>query len=189
MGVCRDVALYKQAHYMDILNAAQGRTVLKSRAQQVGDPLAQSVMALFTEIMRLSRKEQRRYLEAQTQTRLIAYSGVPGAYSECAVVGFFGEDCERVSFKTFDEVFAAVAGTARRDTALCRWKIPPPARSTTYTTCWANTPATSSASSSCGVEHCLLGVPGAKVSDITQVFSHEQGFAQCPKFLGEHRIG
>ena len=91
MGVCRDVALYKQAHYMDILNAAREETVLKSRAQQVSDPaLAQSVMALFTEIMRLSREEQRRYLEAQTQTRLIAYSGVPGAYSECAVVGFFG---------------------------------------------------------------------------------------------------
>ena len=152
MGVCRDVALYKQAHYMDILNAAREETVLKSRAQQVSDPaLAQSVMALFTEIMRLSREEQRRYLEAQTQTRHIAYSGVPGAYSECAVVGFFGEDCERVSFKTFDEVFAAVA-----DEQLVR------------------------------VEHCLLGVPGAKVSDITQVFSHEQGFAQCPKFLGEH---
>ena len=114
MGVCRDVALYKQAHYMDILNAAREETVLKSRAQQVSDPaLAQSVMALFTEIMRLSREEQRRYLEAQTQTRLIAYSGVPGAYSECAVVGFFGEDCERVSFKTFDEVFAAVADAVR----------------------------------------------------------------------------
>ena len=70
MGVCRDVALYKQAHYMDILNAAREETVLKSRAQQVSDPaLAQSVMALFTEIMRLSREEQRRYLEAQTQTR------------------------------------------------------------------------------------------------------------------------
>ena len=56
MGVCRDVALYKQAHYMDILNAAREEAVLKSRAQQAGDPaLAQSVMALFTEIMRLSR--------------------------------------------------------------------------------------------------------------------------------------
>ena len=35
MGVCRDVALYKQAHYMDILNAAREETVIKSRAQQV----------------------------------------------------------------------------------------------------------------------------------------------------------
>lgn len=115
MGVCRDVALYKQAHYMDILNAAREEAVLKSRAQQAGDPaLAQSVMALFTEIMRLSREEQRRYLEEQTETKQIAYSGVPGAYSECAVVGFFGDDCERVNFKTFEEVFAAVAdGKAR----------------------------------------------------------------------------
>ena len=115
MGVCRDVALYKQAHYMDILNAAREEAVLKSRAQQAGNPaLAQSVMALFTEIMRLSREEQRRYLEEQTETKRIAYSGVPGAYSECAVVGFFGDDCERVNFKTFEEVFAAVAdGKAR----------------------------------------------------------------------------
>lgn len=74
-------------------------------------------MSLFGEIMRLSREEQRRYLEAQTETRLIAYSGVPGAYSESAVVGFFGEECERVNYKTFEEVFLAVAdgqGALRR---------------------------------------------------------------------------
>ena len=48
MGVCRDVALYKQAHYMDILNAAREEAVLKSRAQQAGDPaLAQSVTVTF----------------------------------------------------------------------------------------------------------------------------------------------
>ena len=85
MGVCRDVALYKQAHYMDILNPAREDAVLRSRAHQVGSPeLAQSVMSLFGEIMRLSREEQRRYLEAQTETRLIAYSGVPGAFSASA---------------------------------------------------------------------------------------------------------
>ena len=36
------------------------------------------------------------------------------------------------------------------------------------------------------VEQCLLGLPGAKIEDITTVFSHEQGFAQCPVFLGQH---
>lgn len=186
MGVCRDVALYKQAHYMDILNAAREETVLKSRAQQVSDPaLVQSVMALFTEIMRLSREEQRRYLEAQTQTRLIAYSGVPGAYSECAVVGFFGEDCERVSFKTFDEVFAAVAD------GKARYGVVPVENSSSGSINDVYDLLGKYACHIVGeqlvrVEHCLLGVPGAKVSDITQVFSHEQGFAQCPKFLGEH---
>lgn len=110
MNVSHDIALYKQAHYMDILNPAREDAVLRSRAHQATSPeLAQSVMSLFGEIMRLSREEQRRYLEAQTETRLIAYSGVPGAYSESAVVGFFGEECERVNYKTFEEVFLAVA--------------------------------------------------------------------------------
>ena len=36
------------------------------------------------------------------------------------------------------------------------------------------------------VEHCLLGVPGATLEDVTTVYSHEQGFAQCPVFLSQH---
>ena len=180
MGVCRDVALYKQAHYMDILTAAREEAVLKSRAQQAGDPaLAQSVMALFTEIMRLSREEQRRYLEEQTETKRIAYSGVPGAYSECAVVGFFGDDCERVNFKTFEEVFAAVAD------GKARYGVVPVENSSSGSINDVYDLLGKYACHIVGeqlvrVEHCLLGVPGAKVDEITQVFSHEQGFAQCP---------
>ena len=183
MGVCRDVALYKQAHYMDILNAAREEAVLKSRAQQTGDPaLAQSVMALFTEIMRLSREEQRRYLEEQTETKRIAYSGVPGAYSECAVVGFFGDDCERVNFKTFEEVFAAVAD------GKARYGVVPVENSSSGSINDVYDLLGKYACHIVGeqlvrVEHCLLGVPGAKLDEITHVFSHEQGFAQCPKFL------
>lgn len=187
MGVCRDVALYKQAHYMDILNAAREEAVLKSRAQQAGDPaLAQSVMALFTEIMRLSREEQRRYLEEQTETKRIAYSGVPGAYSECAVVGFFGDDCERVNFKTFEEVFAAVAD------GKARYGVVPVENSSSGSINDVYEPAGQirlphrrRTARARGALHA--GRAGRKmVDEITQVFSHEQGFAQCPKFLGEH---
>ena len=147
--------------------------------------LAQSVMALFTEIMRLSREEQRRYLEEQTETKRIAYSGVPGAYSECAVVGFFGDDCERVNFKTFEEVFAAVAD------GKARYGVVPVENSSSGSINDVYDLLGKYACHIVGeqlvrVEHCLLGVPGAKVNEITQVFSHEQGFAQCPKFLGEH---
>ena len=67
MNVSHDIALYKQAHYMDILNPAREDAVLRSRAHQAASPeLAQSVMSTFGEIMRLSREEQRRYLEART---------------------------------------------------------------------------------------------------------------------------
>ncbi len=37
------------------------------------------------------------------------------------------------------------------------------------------------------IEHNLLGVPGAALSDIDTVYSHPQGFAQCRPFFNEHR--
>ena len=180
---CRDVALYKQAHYMDILNAAREEAVLKSRAQQADDPaLAQSVMALFTEIMRLSREEQRRYLEEQTQTKRIAYSGVPGAYSECAVVGFFGDDCERVNFKTFEEVFAAVAD------GKARYGVVPVENSSSGSINDVYDLLGKYACHIVGeqlvrVEHCLLGVPGAKAVSYTHLHNISKiarGTLTCP---------
>ena len=36
------------------------------------------------------------------------------------------------------------------------------------------------------VEHALLGLEGAELSDIQAVYSHEQGLRQCARFLGSH---
>ena len=36
------------------------------------------------------------------------------------------------------------------------------------------------------VEHCLLGLPGASLDDITEVYSHPQGFSQCRAFFKKH---
>ena len=36
------------------------------------------------------------------------------------------------------------------------------------------------------IEHCLLGVPGTKISDIQTVYSHPQSLMQSSRFLGGH---
>lgn len=186
MHVSRDVAAYKHANRMDILDASREQAVLRSRAEQVPEePLKQPAMAFFKELMRLSREEQRRYLDALSATDLVAYGGVPGAFSESAVVGFFGEDCRRVSFKTFDEVFAAVAD------GRVKYGVLPVENSSSGS---VNTVYDLMGQYSCHivgeqlvrVEHCLLGVPGATLDDIRTVYSHDQGFAQCPVFLSQH---
>ena len=37
------------------------------------------------------------------------------------------------------------------------------------------------------VEHVLLGLPEAKLSDVSCVYSHPQGLSQCREYLEEHR--
>ena len=38
------------------------------------------------------------------------------------------------------------------------------------------------------IEHNLLGQPGAKLSDIKEVYSHAQGLSQCSKFIKKNNI-
>ena len=186
MHVAREVALYKHHHNLNILDSSREQAVLESRAAQLHDEqLKRPLMDCFRELMRLSREEQRRYLDTLNQTQIVAYSGVPGAFSESAVVGFFGEDCQRVSFKTFDEVFAAVADGS------VKYGVVPVENSSSGSINLVYDLLGRYACHIVGeqlvrVEHCLLGVPGAKIEDVKTVYSHEQGFAQCPVFLGEH---
>jgi len=186
MRVSRDVALYKHAHHMNILDASREDAVLQSRAAMISeDVLRQPTTQLFREIMRLSREEQRRILDSISETQTVAYMGIPGAFGESAAIGFFGEDCPRAHYKTFEEVFAAVAeGKAK-------YGVLPVENSSSGSITTVYDLMDKHACHIVGeqlvrVEQCLLGVPGAQLSDIQTVYSHEQGFAQCPVFLAEH---
>lgn len=186
MRVSRDVALYKYERHLEILDAPREQQVLQSRAAQVSDDaFHEPAVQLFKEIMRLSREEQYRYLDALCRTDVIAYNGVPGAFTESAAVGFFGEDSRREGFKTFEEVFSAVAD------GRARYGVVPVENSSSGS---INTVYDLMGKYACHivgeqlvrVEHCLLGVPGATLDDVRTVYSHEQGFAQCPVFLSQH---
>lgn len=186
MQVSRDVAGYKHAHRLDILDVAREEAILRLRAEMIADDaLKASTVELFRTIMRLSRQEQRRYLDTLSTSRAIAYNGIPGAFSESAVVGFFGEDSERVCFRTFEEIFAAVAE------GRVRYGVLPVENSSsgpidTVYDLMGRYACHIVGEQLVRVEQCLLGLPGARLTDITTVYSHEQGFAQCPVFLGEH---
>lgn len=186
MLVARDVARYKHENRMDILDASREQAVLADRAAQIQEELLkQPATEFFSELMRLSRQEQRRYLDDLCPRQLVAYNGIPGAFSESAVVSFFGADCDRVCMKTFEEIFIAVA---RGDV---KYGVLPIENSSSGS---IHDVYDLMGKYSCHivgeqlvrVEHCLLGIPGTKLEDIQTVFSHEQGFAQCGIFLDAH---
>ena len=186
MEASRTVARIKQRQHLPVLNPEREEEVLRSRSALAADPhLSKSVEALFREIMQLSREEQFRYLDQGLVGQAIAYSGAPGAFSESAAVGFFGEGCTRLNFRTFDEVFAAVA----EDRA--RYGVVPVENTSSGSISDVYDLLGQYACHIVGeqlvrVEHCLLGLPGATIEGIRTVYSHEQGFAQCRDFLGQH---
>ena len=71
MQLCRDVAKYKIANGMQVLDRSREEKVLESRAAMLDDPYwAQSVRSLFEGIMALSRAEQQKLLEAAGEGRM-----------------------------------------------------------------------------------------------------------------------
>ena len=69
MQVSRDVAAYKHAHHIDILDISREQAVLKSRAEMIGeDSLRQPAAEFFSTIMRLSRNEQARCIAQMNNT-------------------------------------------------------------------------------------------------------------------------
>lgn len=64
MAVSRDVAAYKLAHGLPVLDRSREEQVLESRCAMLQDAsLAPSVRCLFEQIMKLSREEQNKLLQ------------------------------------------------------------------------------------------------------------------------------
>jgi len=115
----------------------------------------------------------------------IAYQGIEGSYSDnCAKKKYPG--CETISCKTFDEVF-----TKANENENIRAIIPESNKTT----------------GNIGVEylifkyrlnicaehfypihHHLLGLPGTKLGEIRNVYSHAQGLSQCSNFIKTNNL-
>ena len=115
----------------------------------------------------------------------IAYQGIEGSYSESCAKEMY-PDCETISCKTFDEVF----NKASQDDKIR-----------------AIIPESNKTTGNIGVEylifkyrlniyqekfypiqHHLLGLPGTKIKDIKNVYSHAQGLTQCSNFIKKNNF-
>jgi len=115
----------------------------------------------------------------------IAYQGIEGSYSESCAQEMHPE-CETIACKTFDDVFnkANEDGEVR-----------------------AIIPESNKTTGNIGVEylifkyrlniyqekfypikHHLLGLPGTKIEDVKNIFSHAQGLSQCSNFIKKNNF-
>jgi len=115
----------------------------------------------------------------------IAYQGIEGSYSESCAKEIY-PDCKTIPCKTFDEVFTK----ANQDEEVR-----------------AIIPESNKTTGNIGVEylifkyrlniyeekfypirHHLLGLPGTKIQDIKNVYSHAQGLSQCSNFIKKNNF-
>ena len=116
----------------------------------------------------------------------IAYQGVAGAYSHIAAKTLF-PNAEYIPCFSFAEAFALVQ-QEKADLAVIPVENSNAGRVADVHFLLPQTGLSISGEFFLKVEHQLLGLPGSRLEDIKQAFSHPQALAQCSKFLSSHGI-
>ena len=198
MDLSDEVAAYKNAHHLPILNKERERAILAKVTEKSGER-ERYAYHLFSTLFELARSRQAELISAPTkvaaqvrasleagtsvfpQTGLVACQGVEGANSQVA--------CDRllprgniVYVKTFQAVVSAV------ESGLCRFGVLPIENSSNgsvravYELLQDHNLSIVRSTRLC-IRHELLTLPGVKMEDITEIYSHEQAIGQCSKFL------
>ena len=115
-----------------------------------------------------------------------AYAGAKGAYAHQAMMRYFKNDIFPVEKENLAGVFSAV------ETGECDYGILPVENTITGAVTQnldllAATELYICGEILLGIEHQLLGLPGAELDGVCQVFSHEQALTQCSQYLEKHR--
>ncbi len=156
------------------------------------------IRELFEQLMSVSRKLQYSMLDTEAVDGLtlqrvedfktpgtrVVFQGAEGAYSQMAMVEYFGADIENFHVESFRDAMEAIK-QGKADFAVL-----PIENSTAGTVNEIFDLLQEYDNYIVGeqvirIEHCLLGVPGAKLQDITTVYSHPQSLMQSAAFLGQ----
>ncbi|MCR5623870.1 MAG: prephenate dehydratase [Lachnospiraceae bacterium] len=200
MKVSSDVAKYKRSTGKKVYDPERENQKLEALRGMVNNDFNKTAVEdLFRQIMSISRKYQYKELGAEAlelpfrmvdklsydeDTRVVFF-GDRGAYTEQAMVEFFGENISAYNKTTFAEVIEDVSGQRAKFGVLPIENTSTGGITDIYDLL-VDTDLTVVAEHVVKVEHALLGVPGANVSDIKTVYSHPQGIMQCSEFLKAH---
>ena len=199
MNVAAGVAEYKREHNLPVLDASRERALMTKISELAGEDFEDYACTLYTTLLDLSRSYQHKQLgetsrfyreitEALKNTpqmfperAMVACQGVEGAYSQIAAERLFRHP-NIMFLSTWDKVFGAI------ESGMCRYGVIPIENSTAGSVKKVYDLMVSRnfrivRTVRIKIDHNLLTNPGAKLSDIREVYSHEQAISQCAGFL------
>lgn len=116
----------------------------------------------------------------------IGFQGVPGAYSEEALLAFMPE-AQAVPYRTLADLFAALSSGEIAHAFVPVENSHAGSVVEAYDLMLAHA-VTVSAEWTHPVRHLLLGAPGATLESVVRVYSHPQALAQTSAFLQSHGL-
>ena len=199
MELSAQIADYKKQNRLPIYVPARERAKMQDVAEKAGPDMANYTRVLYSMLFELSRSYQAKLSDTQPplyqqimeaientpklfpQAPMVACQGVEGAYSQIA--------CEKMIknpfimyFKNFEGVFSAI------DKGLCQYGLLPLENSTAGSVkkvydLMIQHNFSIVRTFRLKVDHNLLVNPGTNLSDIKEIYSHEQALNQCSNFL------
>lgn len=181
MAAVKEVADYKKEHGLKVYDEEREEELIAKNATYVEDPVVRSYYVNFLRgLMAVSKQYQTRLNEGMK----VAYSGVPGAFAHIAAKKIF-PDGRYISCVDFPSAYASVE---KGESDLCVLPIENSFAGEVgqVTDLLFNGALFVTGVYDLAVSHNLLGVPGAKLSDIKTVVSHPQALSQCEPYIRFH---
>ncbi len=201
MEVAAQISDYKKENNLPIFQPSRERAKLQDVAKKADPGMENYTRVLYSMLFELSRSYQSKrsggisplYEEITKaiettpklfpQAPMVACQGVEGAYSQIACEKIF-KNPFILYFKNFDAVFTAI------EQGMCQYGILPIENSTAGSVkkiydLMQKHNFSIIRTFRLKVDHNLLVKPGTKLSDIKEVYSHEQALNQCSDFLQE----
>jgi len=197
MALVDAIAEAKRAENMPTADESREEQIIKRVLDSAKDEYKGETVTFIRTILGLSKFRQRKLLfdniedpllppprEPAAKDITIAYQGLPGAWGEQAALNLFPL-AERKNERTFDDVFAAVKKQEANYGIVPIENSRTGAIGETYDLlrkfgCYIV------GQTQVRAAHCLMGMPGTKLSDIREVFSHPEGLHQCAAYLKKH---
>ena len=198
MDICKQVAEYKIETGKKVFDRQRETEKLaKVKSLTHNDFNSHGIEELFEQIMSMSRKLQYQLLaehgslgklpfigvdRLETQRARVVFQGAEGAYSQAAMMQYFGDQINSFHVDTFRDAMSAI------DEGSADFAVLPIENSTAGIVNEIYDLLQEYENYIVGehiikIEHCLLGVPGAALSDIKTVYSHPQSLMQSSRFL------
>lgn len=201
MDVCRGVAEYKIANGKKVFDRArEEEKISKVKLLTHTDFTRQGIEELFEQIMSMSRKMQYQMLtesgsigrlpfmevdRLDTRNARIVFQGAEGSYSQAAMQQYFGDHINSCHVDTFRDAMGAI------EEGSADFAVLPIENSTAGIVSEIYDLLVEFENYIVGeqiipIEHCLMALPGTKLTDIKTVYSHPQSLMQSARYLQDH---